>query len=197
MPISISAVGFDDVSVPRSAPDSATVTPMTNPVVLVVMGVSGCGKTTVAALLAGRLGWPFEEGDALHPQSNIDKMRAGHPLTNDDRGPWLEKVAEWVEERLDAGENGLITCSALKRAYRDVINRRGSGVVFVFLAGSKETIEARLAVRHGHFMPASLLDSQFADLEEPDFDEPEIRVDIGPAPGVIAQGIVERLGLGD
>lgn len=163
--------------------------------VLVVMGVSGCGKSTVAALLAGRLGWPFEEGDALHPQSNIDKMAAGHSLTDDDRWPWLEKVAGWVEERLDAGENGLITCSALKRSYRDVINRRGSGVVFVYLAGSRSTIAARMAARHGHFMPASLLDSQFAALEEPTSDEPEIRVDIGPAPGVIAQTIVEQLSL--
>jgi gluconokinase len=176
---------------------SAISVPVAKPVVLVFMGVSGCGKTTVAAILTGRLGWPFEEGDALHPQSNIEKMRAGHPLTDDDRWPWLEKVAEWVEARLDAGENGLITCSALKRSYRDMINRRGSGVVFVFLAGSKETIASRLAARHGHFMPPSMLDSQFADLEEPTPDEPEIRVDVGATPGVIAQGIVEELGLSD
>ena len=159
------------------------------------MGVCGGGKKTVAAILAGRLGWPFEEGDALHPQSNVDKMKAGHPLTDDDRWPWLEKVAEWVEERLDGGKNGLITCSALKRSYRDMVNRRGSGVVFVFLSGSKATIAARLAVRHGHFMPPSLLDSQFADLEEPTSDEPAIRVDVGPAPNVIAQRIVKELGL--
>jgi gluconokinase len=181
----------------RKEPGSSISTPVAKPTVLVFMGVSGCGKTTVAAILAGRLGWPFEEGDALHPQSNIDKMKAGHPLTDDDRWPWLENVAEWVEERLDAGENGLITCSALKRSYRDIVNRRGSGVVFVFLSGSRETIAARLAVRHGHFMPPSLLESQFADLEEPTSDEPEIRVDIGPAPGVIAQGIVDELGLSD
>lgn len=179
------------------ARSGAISVPIAKPVVLVFMGVSGCGKTSVAAILAGRLGWPFEEGDALHPQSNVDKMKAGHPLTDDDRWPWLEKVAEWVEERLDAGGNGLITCSALKRSYRDIINRRGSGVVFVFLSGSRETIAARLAVRHGHFMPPSLLESQFADLEEPTSDEPEIRVDIGPAPGVIAQGIVDELGLSD
>jgi gluconokinase len=188
-------MGLQDVSGPPSKPGEENSTHLTKPVVLVVMGVSGCGKTTVAALLAGRLGWPFEEGDALHPPSNIEKMKAGHPLTDDDRGPWLEKVAEWVEERLDAGESGLITCSALKRSYREVINRRGSGVMFVYLAGSRETVATRLAARHGHFMPASLLDSQFADLEEPTSDEPEIRVDIGPAPGVIAQGIVNDLGL--
>jgi gluconokinase len=181
----------------RKELDSSISTPIAKPVVLVFMGVSGCGKTTVAAILAGRLGWRFEEGDALHPQSNVEKMEAGHPLTDEDRAPWLEKVAEWVDDRLDARENGLITCSALKRSYRDVINRRGSGVVFVFLAGSRETIAARLAARHGHFMPSSLLDSQFADLEEPTPDEPEIRLDVGPAPGVIAQHILKVLGLID
>jgi carbohydrate kinase (thermoresistant glucokinase family) len=167
------------------------------PLVLVMMGVSGCGKSTVAALMAGQLGWPFEEGDALHPASNIEKMKAGHPLTDGDRLPWLEQVAAWVDERLTAGESALITCSALKRSYRNVINRRGSGVVFVYLAGSREAIAARLAARHGHFMPPGLLDSQFADLEEPTPDEPAIRVDIGPAPSVIAERIVEALGLSD
>jgi len=161
------------------------------------MGVSGCGKTTVAAILASRLGWPFEEGDALHPQANIEKMAAGHPLTDADRWPWLAKVADWIDERLDAGENGLITCSALKRSYRDLINRRGSGLIFVFLAGSKETIAARLAARHGHFMRASLLDSQFADLEEPAADEPAIRVDIGPPAAEIVEQIMEDFGLAE
>src|ERR1700674_4929703 len=175
--------------------DSSLSTPIAKPVVLVFMGVSGCGKTTVAAILAGRLGWPFEEGDAMHPQSNIEKMAAGHPLTDDDRAPWLERVARWVEKRLDAGENGLITCSALKRSYRDVINRRGSGVVFVFLAGSRATIASRLAARQAHFMPSSLLDSQLADLEEPAPDEPHIRVDIGPPARVIAQRLFRQLGL--
>ena len=161
------------------------------------MGVSGCGKTTVAAILASRLGWPFEEGDALHPQANIEKMAAGHPLTDADRWPWLAKVADWIDERLDAGENGLITCSALKRSYRDLINRRGSGLIFVFLAGSKETIAARLAARHGHFMRASLLDSQFADLDEPAADEPAIRVEIGPPAAEIAEQIIEDFGLAE
>ena len=169
--------------------------PVAQPVVLVFMGVSGCGKTTVASIVAGRLGWPFEEGDALHPQSNIDKMRSGHPLTDDDRWPWLDRVADWVEAQLDAGQNGLITCSALKRAYRDKINRRGWGVVFVFLSGSKELIAARLAARHGHFMPPGLLDSQFADLEEPGDDEPAVRVEIGPPPAVIADAVLDDLGL--
>jgi carbohydrate kinase (thermoresistant glucokinase family) len=161
------------------------------------MGVSGSGKTAIAEILASRLGWPFQEGDALHSEANIEKMRAGQPLTDADRRQWLAAVAEWIEGRLDAGENGIITCSALKRSYREVINRRGSGVLFVYLAGSRATIAPRLAARQGHFMPLSLLDSQFADLEEPAPDEPHIRMEIGPPPDVIAQGIVDELGLGD
>ena len=165
------------------------------PLVLVLMGVSGSGKTTVGAVLASRLGWPFEDGDALQPQSNVEKMKAGLPLNDFDRWPWLEMVRTWIETRLDRGENGIIACSALKRSYRDVLDRRGSGVVFVFLAGSKEMIASRLDARHGHFMPPNLLDSQFADLEEPSSDEPAIRVDVGPTPDLIAQGIMQELGL--
>jgi gluconokinase len=160
------------------------------------MGVSGCGKTTVAGTLARSLGWPFEEGDDLHPLSNVEKMMAGQPLTDDDRRRWLATVAEWVEQRLESGANGVITCSALKRSYREVISGRRPGVVFVFLSGSKVTIAARLAARQAHFMPSSLLDSQFADLEEPQQDEPHVRVDIGPPPGVIAQVIMKQPGLG-
>jgi gluconokinase len=163
-------------------------------VVLVLMGVSGSGKTTVAEILAARLGWRFEEGDALHSQSNIDKMRSEQPLNDEDRRLWIDAVAEWVEGRLDTGESGIITCSALKRSYRDVINRRGSGVVFVFLAGSNPTIASRLAARQGHFMPLSLLDSQFEILDEPEPDEPHIRVDINAPPDVIAERILHELG---
>jgi len=163
--------------------------------VLVVMGVSGCGKTTVGTLLAARLGWPYEEGDSLHPKANVEKMASGHPLTDDDRWPWLEKVAEWSEDRLAAGENGVITCSALKRSYRDVINRGRLGIEFVYLQGEKQLIAERMAARHGHFMPLSLLDSQFADLEEPGDDEPGIRVHIGPAPETIVDTIITQLKL--
>lgn len=167
----------------------------TKPIVLVLMGVAGCGKTTVAATLAARSGWPFAEGDALHPQANIEKMAAGRPLTDEDRRPWLARVADWIDERLDAGESGIVTCSALKRSYRDLVNRRGTGVAFVYLAGSKETVAARLAARQGHFMPPSLLESQLAALEEPGPDEPVLRVDIGPPPAEIAQVILDHFGL--
>lgn len=169
------------------------MTDPTEPTVLVFMGVAGSGKTTVATLVAARLGWRFEEGDALHPRANVDKMAAGRPLTDDDRWPWLARVTDWIDERLDASENGLITCSALKRSYRDLLNRRGTGVVFVYLAGSRETIAERLATRPGHFMPPSLLESQFADLEEPAPDEPAIRIDVTPPAAVLADEIIARL----
>ena len=159
------------------------------------MGVSGCGKTTVAEIIAQRLRWPFEEGDALHPPENVAKMHAGHPLDDADRAPWLARVADWVDARLDAGESGVITCSALKHKYRELIARRGRDIEFVYLHGSRELIASRLAGRQGHFMPSSLLDTQFATLEEPGPDEPAIRVEIGDAPEVIAAEIIDALGL--
>jgi gluconokinase len=159
------------------------------------MGVSGCGKSTIAQALSDRLGWPFEEGDSLHPAANVAKMAAGHPLTDADRWPWLEKVADWIEGELDAGKNGIVTCSALKRSYRDILDRRGSGVEFVYLAGTHAEIEARLNHREGHFMPASLLDSQFATLEEPAADEPAIRVDIEPGTVQVVSNILSELKL--
>jgi carbohydrate kinase (thermoresistant glucokinase family) len=140
------------------------------------MGVSGAGKSSVAALLAGRLGWPFAEGDDMHPQANIDKMAAGHSLDDDDRWPWLERVATWIQDRVADGAGGIVTCSALKRRYRDVL--RGPGVLFVYLTSSKEQIAERLLARHGHFMPAALLDSQFADLEPPGPNEHVLTVEV-------------------
>ncbi|HVU91562.1 MAG TPA: gluconokinase [Jatrophihabitans sp.] len=157
------------------------------------MGVSGSGKSTVGGVLAGRLGWPLEEGDDLHPPENVAKMAAGHPLDDDDRGPWLQRIREWIAEREAAGENGIVTCSALKRRYRDVL--RDDQVVFVHLAGSREQLLARLTARQGHFMPASLLDSQLADLEPPEADERALTVEIGPSPAVQAATIVDKLGL--
>jgi carbohydrate kinase (thermoresistant glucokinase family) len=161
--------------------------------VLVLMGVSGCGKSTVAGVLSGMLGWDLEEGDDLHPAANIAKMASGHPLDDADRWPWLDRVAAWIRAHVDAGEPGIITCSALKRIYRDVL--RGEGVVFVYLHGTREQIAARLAARHGHFMPAGLLDSQFADLEEPGPDENAIRIEIGGTPAEQAAHIIAELHL--
>jgi gluconokinase len=163
------------------------------PPVLVVMGVSGCGKSTVGGLLAGRLGWDFEEGDDLHPQANIDKMASGQPLDDEDRWPWLAEVAEWIGAHTRSGRPGIITCSALKKSYRDVL--RGEHVVFVYLAGTREQIARRLAARHGHYMAASLLDSQFDALEPPTPEESAITVDITPGSAAEADEIMSRLGL--
>lgn len=161
-----------------------------NPV-LVIMGVSGCGKSTVAGLLAGRLGWDLAEGDDMHPEANIAKMSAGVPLTDADRWPWLARVAEWIGEHTAAERPGVVTCSALKRSYRDRL--RGPRVIFVHLAGSRELIARRLAARHGHFMPAKLLDSQFAALEPPGPDEDAITVSISGSPDREAAQIVEAV----
>jgi gluconokinase len=166
-----------------------------SPVVLVVMGVSGSGKSTVASLLAERLGWTFEEGDSLHPIANVEKMAAGTALTDDDRWPWLAKVADWIDGRLDAGENGIITCSALKRSYRNALGRRGSGIEFVYLEVPKRELEERVQNRPGHFMPASLLDSQLETLEPPTATEPAIRVDAGPDAQLVVDRIMRALGL--
>ena len=159
--------------------------------VLVVMGVSGSGKSTVARALADRLGWELGEGDDLHSPANVAKMAGGQALSDADRGPWLAAVAGWIDAHLRAGRPGVITCSALRRAYRDVLRR--DAVVFVYLRGSREVIAQRLAVRRGHYMPATLLDSQFAALEEPGPDEHAITVDIGPSATEVADHIVATL----
>lgn len=161
--------------------------------VLVIMGVSGSGKSTVAGVLAGRLGWDLAEGDDLHPEANVAKMQAGHALSDEDRWPWLDIIADWIKERTAAGKPGVITCSALKKRYRDVL--RGEGVVFVFLQGSKDKISDRLASRHGHFMPPSLLESQFDALEKPTEDENHISLCVSASPSEEADEIIERLGL--
>ena len=166
-----------------------------SPVVLVITGVSGAGKSTVGSLLAERLGWAFEEGDSLHPYTNVEKMAAGIPLTDEDRWPWLARIADWVDGQLDSGQNGIITCSALKRSYRLLINRRGSGVEFVYLAVSKAELEERVEHRQGHFMPASLLDSQLATLEVPTDSEPAIRVDAGPDASLVVDRLLRDLNL--
>jgi gluconokinase len=163
------------------------------PPVLVIMGVSGCGKSTVAGILAGQLGWDLEEGDDLHPVENVEKMASGQPLTDEDRWPWLDTVASWIFEHILAGTPGIITCSALKRTYRDVLRQKN--VTFVHLTGSKDQIERRLTARLDHYMPASLLDSQLAALEPPEQDENTLLVEVGRRPTDEAGEIISRLRL--
>ncbi len=151
---------------------------MSVPPVLLVMGVSGSGKTTVARALADALGWDYQEGDDLHPPANVAKMRAGIPLTDEDRQPWLAAIGAWIDDQAHTGRPGIVTCSALKRAYRDGLRRGRPQVRLVFLEGSRKLIADRLSHRKGHFMPPSLLDSQFAALEDPGADEPVIDVEI-------------------
>ena len=163
------------------------------PMVAVVMGVSGSGKTTVGILLAETLGWQFQEGDKLHPPENVAKMSAGIPLSDADRLPWLRRIAETIDGWRARGESGVVTCSALKRSYRDIIIGDRPEVRLVYLKGSPDLIRRRMAARHGHFMPAALLDSQFSILEEPSPDENPIVVDIGGQPQEIAREIACRL----
>ena len=158
------------------------------------MGVSGCGKTTVAGLLAGRLGWQLAEADAFHSPANIAKMRAGTALTDEDRAPWLAAIAAWIDKALAEGKPGVVTCSALKRRYRDVIIGDREGMRLVYLQGSYELIARRLAARSHEYMPASLLKSQFDALEEPGRDENPIVVSIELSPQRIVETIRERLG---
>ncbi|GAV05279.1 hypothetical protein RvY_15434 [Ramazzottius varieornatus] len=141
------------------------------PRILVVMGVSAVGKTTIAEALVERLHWPFQEGDDLHPAANREKMRSGTPLTDEDRKPWLEKVAAWIDARRAASEPGIITCSALKKAYRKVIIGDRPGVNLLYLKADRRILEERIDKRKGHFMSPNLLESQLQTLEEPSEDE--------------------------
>jgi gluconokinase len=153
---------------------------ITSAPILVVMGVAGTGKSTVAGLLAERLNWEFQEGDALHPPANVAKMSSGIPLTDEDRWPWLDAIAAWIKEKSQRGEPGILTCSALKRSYRDRL--RGPNVIFVFLNGSREVIGARMASRADHFMPPALLKSQLATLEPPTAEENVLEINLAAAP---------------
>jgi carbohydrate kinase (thermoresistant glucokinase family) len=163
------------------------------PSVIVVMGVSGVGKSTVAAMLAGRLGWTYEDADWFHPQSNIEKMHSGQALTDEDRWPWLQKIAAWIEATRNAGGHGVIACSALKRAYREILVNGRRDVRIVYLKGDRALIARRFTLRHGHFMPVSLLDSQFAILEEPGGEEHPIVVSADAHPADIVELIMARL----
>jgi carbohydrate kinase (thermoresistant glucokinase family) len=163
------------------------------PIVVVVMGVSGSGKTTVAAMLAGRLGWRFEEGDSLHSAANIAKMSHGVPLTDEDRWPWLQAIAEVIAGWIAEGQSGVVACSALKQAYRRIIIGANPAVRLVYLKGSRDLILRRMAARQGHFMPLTLLDSQFDALEEPTPEEHPIIVSIERKPAEIVAEIEAAL----
>lgn len=161
--------------------------------VVILMGVSGTGKTTIGKLLAARLGWVFVEGDDYHPPANVEKMQAGIPLTDEDRRPWLKELRQRVEQACAQGENIVLACSALKDEYRESLERDDRECVhYVFLHGSEELIQSRLKNRRGHFMDPKLLKSQFAALEVP---QGEVQVDISPTPEEIVDEIVRQLGL--
>jgi gluconokinase len=162
-------------------------------VTLVVMGVSGSGKTTVAQRVAQRLGWVFAEGDDFHSPANVAKMRAGHPLTDEDRWPWLRTLADWIGAREAAAEDAVLTCSALKRAYRDVLADGHPSVRFVHVTASDDTIRRRLEHRRGHYMPASLLTSQLAALEPLQPDEPGLTLPGDGDPDDVVSDLVARL----
>jgi len=162
---------------------------------IVVMGVSGAGKSTVASKLAARLDRPLVEGDSLHPPSNIAKMSQGIPLDDDDRLPWLKAIAARIDAARRAGQPIIVTCSALKRSYREILTDGHDDIGFVYLQGGRDLIAQRLAARKGHFMPPGLLDSQFAALQEPADDEPSIVIAIDAAPDDIVASIIEKFAL--
>ena len=162
--------------------------------IVIVFGVSGAGKTTIGKLLAEQLGWQFYEADDFHPRANIDKMRSGRPLTDEDRWPWLERLRERIDQSLAAGENAVLACSALKRKYRDCL-RVNSDVKFVFLRGDYAVVAKQLRHRRGHFMNPALLQSQFADLEEPRPDESAITIELGRTPQELVEEIKAKLQL--
>jgi gluconokinase len=165
------------------------------PCALVVMGVSGSGKSTIAESLAERLAWTFEDGDRFHPASNVAKMSEGQPLTDEDRWPWLTAIAGEIDRLCAAGEQAVIACSALKRAYRDILVHGRSDVRIVYLDGTEDLIESRLARRKGHFMPLGLLASQFKTLEPPGESENPVTVSIDASIDAIVDDIVRQLGL--
>ena len=168
---------------------------MKNPSVIIVMGVASSGKTSLGERLAEELGWPFRDADSFHPPENVAKMAGGTPLNDDDRKPWLAAIAAWIDDLRAKGEHGIVTCSALKRAYRQVIVGNRPDVALVYLKGSRELIGRRMAARQHHFMPPALLDSQFAALEEPGDDEKPLVVSVEDSKDAIVQDVVERLGL--
>jgi gluconokinase len=166
-----------------------------NPCALVVMGVSGSGKSTIADKLAERLGWAYEDGDRFHPASNVAKMSAGQPLTDEDRWPWLQAIADEIDRVCKTGQHAVIACSALKRAYRDILVHGRNDVRIIYLKGTQELIASRLASRKGHFMPPGLLTSQFKTLEPPETSENPVTVSIDASVETVVDDIVRQLRL--
>ncbi|WEV64879.1 gluconokinase [Bifidobacterium sp. ESL0732] len=157
---------------------------------IIVMGVSGCGKTTVAQALADKFGFEMAEGDDFHPKANVDKMSHGIPLNDEDRWPWLKIINQWMRDQDAKGVSTVVSCSALKRAYRDVL-RQDLDVLFIHLVGSEDLIGSRMRQRKGHYMPVSLLPSQFADLEPLQPDETGCEIDISGSPEQVEERALE------
>lgn len=162
--------------------------------VIIICGVTGVGKTTTGQLLAQELGWEFYDADDFHSVANISKLKAGVPLTDQDRQPWLDKLHELIEQCLVTGKNAVLACSALKKAYRDCL-RVSDGVKFVFLRGNRRKISEQLQHRHEHFMNPVLLESQFEDLEEPQPSEHALSLELGSSPGELVELIKTKLKL--
>jgi gluconokinase len=164
--------------------------------IIIVAGVSGCGKSTIGALLAGRTGWPFTDGDSFHPPANIAKMAGGLALTDEDRRPWLNAICDWLDQEIGAGQSDVLACSALKRAYRDELVHGRPEVTIAMLVISQDVVRRRLTARHGHFFNPDLLSSQFGDLEMPRPDETSvIAVPASDRPEQTADEIMRRLGI--
>ncbi len=162
---------------------------------IVVMGVAGCGKSSVAVELQRRLGWALAEGDDFHPAANIAKMSSGIPLTDEDRWPWLDLIVDWTKEQAKTGNSTIVTCSALRRVYRDRLRAAPGRTIFIHLAGSEELLSQRLNARAGHFMPPTLLPSQLATLEQLDTDEDGVVLDIEADVTSLANQAITQLNL--
>lgn len=179
----------------RSRQRQRSGTTLEPPLVILLTGVSGCGKTTTGKNLSKVLGWPYRDADEFHPAANVAKMRSGTPLTDNDRWPWLDAIGGWIDERRRDRAPAIVSCSALKHAYRSRLLAGRDGVRLVYLQGRRETIAERLAGRKGHFMPAALLESQFATLEEPRPDEGALVVPIALSPRKVVHRILSELEL--
>lgn len=161
--------------------------------IIVVMGVAGSGKSTIGSMLARRLDWEFADADSFHPAANVEKMSRGMPLSDEDRGPWLAAIADWMARLGREGRHGIVACSALKRSYRRLLVANQPDARIVYLKGERELIAARMAARSGHFMPVGLLESQFRTLEEPGPDENPLVVSIAAPPQDMVDAILLKL----